>query len=176
MHTPWGPSQTHDTIAQGLVRVSTASHGGYHVSEDRWQEIERMFPAFKSWAGRGWLEEDCDWALAALTFPDQFDTQAIFNALRTARSRSDTCITPDWLTSDHGRNVVEIADGYAATVAGKWELGGMWAPVDGHPKAWGALLGRGEGQARERRSVIFAAYPMQQFYGEAELSEATIQT
>ena len=174
MHTPWGPSQEQRTIAPGLVSVSTASHGGYHVSEDRWQEIERIFPAFKSWAGRGWLEEDCDWAIAALVWPDQFDAQAIFNALRTARSRSDAYITPDWLTSVHGRNVQAIAQGYAATVAGCWEVGGMWAPVDGHPKAWGAMLSRQTNGIRERRSVIFTAYPLQQFYTEAELTELTI--
>lgn len=174
MHTPWGPSQTQDTIAPGLIRVSTASHGGYHVSEDRWQEIERMFPEFKSWTGRHWLEEDCDWAIAALAFPDQFDAQAIYNALRTARSRSDKCITQDWLDSDHGRKVQAIADGYAATVAGCWEVGGMWAPVDGHPKAWGAYVRRKTNGTQERRSVIFAGPPLQQFYTEAELTECTI--
>ena len=92
MHTPWGPSQSQETLAPGLVRVDTAGHGGYHVSEKRWQEIETMFPAFRSWTGRHWLEEDCDWALAPLTWPDLFSSQSIFDALRSAGSRSDGCV------------------------------------------------------------------------------------
>lgn len=175
MYTPWGSSQEQQTIAPGLVSVSTAGHGGYHVSEDRWQEIERMFPEFKSWTGRHWLEEDCDWALAPLTWPDLFNAQQIFNALRTARTRSDKCITERWLLSTHGRTVTVIADAYAAKVAGCWEVGGLWAPVTGHPKAWGSIVSRETDGSRERRRVVFASYPLQQFYTDTELVAATIQ-
>ncbi len=75
MYTPWGPAQQQKTIAKGLVSVSTAGYGGYHVSEERWQEIEGMFPGFRSWTGQYWLEEDCDWAMAPLTWPALFNPQ-----------------------------------------------------------------------------------------------------
>ena len=31
MQTPWGPSQTTQTIGDHIVRVTTAGHGGYYV-------------------------------------------------------------------------------------------------------------------------------------------------
>lgn len=33
--TPWGPAQTADVIAPGIVFYTTASHGGYHLSPER---------------------------------------------------------------------------------------------------------------------------------------------
>ena len=170
MHTPWGPSQSQETLAPGLVRVDTAGHGGYHVSEKRWQEIETMFPAFRSWTGRHWLEEDCDWALAPLTWPDLFSSQSIFDALRSAGSRSDGCVDAAWLGGEHGQRVAAIARAYQKSIAGQWEVGTIWAPVEGYPGAWGVNLMR----EKERRPVVFAEYPRKQFYTDAELDQLTL--
>ena len=58
MHTPWGPPQDIEELAEGVWRVSTASHGGLMLSRARWAEIpgcvrEAMFtPTF--------AEEDCE--------------------------------------------------------------------------------------------------------------------
>jgi len=167
MHTPWGSSQTQRTIARGLVRVDTASHGGYRVDAARWGEIERMFPAFLSFAGAGWLEEDCDWAMAPLTWPALFTAQEVFNAVRSARSRSDGCMTPAWEQSKHGRHVLDVAAGYERSIAGRWEVGSLWGPVDGKPRgSWGVSLSRGA----ERKSIVFGCYPEKQFYTDADLS------
>jgi len=106
-----------------------------------------------------------------LTWPDLFSAQAIFNALRTAQSRSDHCVSLEWLDSPNGRRVIRIANDYEASVMGQWETGSMWAPVAGHPKAWGVLVSRNG----ERRSVIFSSYPMKQFYTDAELTALTVQ-
>ena len=58
MHTPWGPPQDIEELAEGVLRVSTASHGGLKLSRERWAEIpaavrRTMFtPTF--------AEEDCE--------------------------------------------------------------------------------------------------------------------
>ena len=39
MHTPWGPPQDIEELAEGVLRVSTASHGGLKLSRERWAEI-----------------------------------------------------------------------------------------------------------------------------------------
>ena len=58
IHTPWGPPQDIVELAEGVLRVSTASHGGLKLSRERWAEIpaavrDAMFtPTF--------AEEDCE--------------------------------------------------------------------------------------------------------------------
>ena len=58
MHTPWGPPQDIEELAEGVWRVSTASHGGLKLSRERWAEIpaavrRTLFtPTF--------AEEDCE--------------------------------------------------------------------------------------------------------------------
>ena len=58
MHTPWGYPRDIEEVAEGVLRVSTAGHGGLQLSRERWTEIpaavrEAMFtPTF--------AEEDCE--------------------------------------------------------------------------------------------------------------------
>ncbi|MGI2036119.1 DUF7007 domain-containing protein [Rhizobium panacihumi] len=65
--TPWGGSQLAMFYAEGVVSHSTSGHGGFHLSSDR----NRLVDASVRTAG-GWYEEDCEWAIIALTFPDVF--------------------------------------------------------------------------------------------------------
>lgn len=63
---PWGK-----TIVRGIVRYSTASHGGYHVSP---KLNALIHPALRFENGR--YEEDCEWARVEVSFPQYFpDTQ-----------------------------------------------------------------------------------------------------
>ena len=58
MHTPWGPPQRIEELAEGVLRVSTASHGGLALSRERWIALPAAVrdtmrtPAF--------AEEDCE--------------------------------------------------------------------------------------------------------------------
>ncbi len=58
MHTPWGWPQDIEELAEGVWRVSTASHGGLKLSPERWDAVpaavqDTMFtPTF--------AEEDCE--------------------------------------------------------------------------------------------------------------------
>jgi hypothetical protein len=40
---------------------------------------------FKPWAGPNWYEEDCDWSIVALAFPQFFPEDAVSAALETLK-------------------------------------------------------------------------------------------
>jgi hypothetical protein len=67
MFSPWGPSQDTHSYAPGIVQVWTASHGGIHLTPELNAEVN---PAWRN--ANGWYEEDCEWAIVALTFPQHF--------------------------------------------------------------------------------------------------------
>ena len=81
MHTPWGPPQDIEELAEGVWRVSTASHGGLKLSRERWNSLpdcvrDAMFtPTF--------AEEDCEESIVRtlLGLGDGREREA---ALRTA--------------------------------------------------------------------------------------------
>jgi uncharacterized protein DUF7007 len=87
--TPWGHSQTERHLAEGIIRFDTISHGGFWISEERRAEMIARAPALAAktpFAGHNWYEEDCDWAIVALTFPEFFPEQAIKAAKETLRN------------------------------------------------------------------------------------------
>lgn len=69
-HTPWGAAQHIEKEAEGIVWYSTASHGGYGLSEARLRAMPVEYARHTPFAGRGWYEEDCDWCLVWLSFPE----------------------------------------------------------------------------------------------------------
>lgn len=83
IQTPWGPAQDVTDIGAGILRVDTASHGGYYVPPT----LNALIPASwraASFNGRGmdgWYEEDCDWSMVALAFPTTFPDDAAGAAL-----------------------------------------------------------------------------------------------
>ncbi len=81
--TPWGPAYSSREIAPGIVLYSTPSHGGYWLSPDRVAEMPKPLREFKPWAGPNWYEEDCDWSIVALAFPQYFPDDAQGAALAT---------------------------------------------------------------------------------------------
>ena len=80
-HTPWGPPQDIEELAEGVWRVSTASHGGLKLSRERWYSLpdcvrDAMFNAT-------FAEEDCEESIVRtlLGLGDDREREA---ALRTA--------------------------------------------------------------------------------------------
>ena len=93
--TPWGPSQTTTEIAPGIVAYTTASHGGYHLSDARVASMPKPLRDFVPFggpqAGPGrWFEEDCDWSVVCVAFPEHFPDDAIQAAWRTLRNYKPT--------------------------------------------------------------------------------------
>ncbi len=66
--TPWGTADYSKRIAQGIILYGTAGHGGFHLSETR----QREMPEILRMDG-GWYEEDCDWSLVVIAFPQYFN-------------------------------------------------------------------------------------------------------
>lgn len=75
MHTPWGPSQYTDPLADGITVVSTASHGGIRLSDSRNQQVPVPLRI-----DSGWYEEDCEANLAIVAFPDVFSAEQVASA------------------------------------------------------------------------------------------------
>lgn len=65
--TPWGGSQFATIYADGVIKHSTAGHGGFHLSSDRNRQVDSSVRT-----EGGWYEEDAEWALVAATFPKLF--------------------------------------------------------------------------------------------------------
>lgn len=80
MHTPWGAAQTQTRIARGIIQVSTAGHGGIHLSSTL---NAKVHPAWRD--RKGWYEEDCEWAFVALTFPQHFKPEHVEQAHKSAK-------------------------------------------------------------------------------------------
>ena len=178
IETPWGPSQTVENIADGIDRITTASHGGYRLSADRLARVVQMFPRFRSYTGDGWYEEDCDWAIVALVFTDHFDSATLRGAVRTVAwnvkpskynptSDAGWASISDWLHSrGRGEWVMDRVRTFERLHAAEWETVSMCTDGNG----WMVWLTRvGDGA---RRAVRFpgGGGPEKQFYTDAELT------
>jgi hypothetical protein len=84
-HTPWGRPDTITEIAPGITFYSTPSHGGYHLSPARIASMPKPLRDFQPFAGPGFYEEDCDWSIVCLAFPQFFPADAIPAAMNTLK-------------------------------------------------------------------------------------------
>lgn len=78
--SPWGRVQHWTNIASGIAFASCAGHGGFKLSRARNARV----PAAVRRPG-GWYEEDCEWALVALVFPEAFSADSRTQAVYTAK-------------------------------------------------------------------------------------------
>ncbi len=86
--TPWGVATHAEEIAPGITFYSTPSHGGYWLSPERVAAMPKALRDFVPFGGEQagpgrWFEEDADWAVVALAFPQFFPADAIPAALKT---------------------------------------------------------------------------------------------
>ncbi|WP_244483784.1 DUF7007 domain-containing protein [Rhizobium sp. Root482] len=65
--TPWGAAQDSRQFADGVVRHSTASHGGFHLDDVANNTVHALYRN-----DNGFYEEDCEWAKVAHAFPQLF--------------------------------------------------------------------------------------------------------
>jgi hypothetical protein len=84
-NTPWGRADEHRELAPGIVWITTPSHGGYWLSDDRQAQMPEQYRAVRPFAGKGWYEEDCDWCLVALSFPEHFTDKEQSAAVETLK-------------------------------------------------------------------------------------------
>ncbi|MBB4103105.1 DUF7007 domain-containing protein [Allorhizobium borbori] len=96
--TPWGGSQMAVIYADGVVAHSTAGHGGLHLSPARNAKVHPLLRKDSPW-----YEEDCEWAIVALSFPELFTGYERSTAEKTIRNT-----WPDEWEAIHGS---KLADG-----------------------------------------------------------------
>ena len=85
---PWGHPDTTTEIAPGIVLYSTPSHGGFWLSDARVATMPKPLRDFIPFGGPQpgpgrFYEEDCDWSVVALAFPQFFPEDAIPMAMKT---------------------------------------------------------------------------------------------
>jgi len=79
--TPWGMSDSSKSYARGIVSYTTPGHGGFHLSKTKNEMVD------PSWRNpNGWYEEDCEWAIVAMTFPTLFSGSECMAARSTAKN------------------------------------------------------------------------------------------
>lgn len=95
--TPWGGSQMAVIYADGIVAHSTAGHGGFHLSTARNANIHPLLRK-----DTPWYEEDSEWAIVALSFPELFTAYERSLAEKTIRNT-----WPDVWEAIHGCELTE---------------------------------------------------------------------
>lgn len=91
-HTPWGLSDHSEVVARGIVFYSTPSHGAYHLTANRVQQLppsikeEAQKHGFITAKGDAWFEEDCAYSLVVLGFPEHFTEKQLEAAHKSAKN------------------------------------------------------------------------------------------
>jgi len=107
--TPWGEVQVAQDIGPGIVKVSTSTHGGYILDEGALSRMPRSLRANKTFAGDGFFEEDCDWCLICLSFPQYFSDLDLFFAVKQFCSQHSVS---EWRESAEARTVLDRVDAF----------------------------------------------------------------
>jgi hypothetical protein len=80
--SPWGIVQDEEVIAEGIIYVSTASHGGIWVARELMYRITHEMQDYaKYWSGSSqWFEEDCAAQCVVVSFPEYFKPEQVESA------------------------------------------------------------------------------------------------
>jgi hypothetical protein len=138
-------------LAAGVWTISTASHGGIHLSDDR----NRAVPA-ELRAAAGWYEEDIQWAIVALVHSEAFtdgEREIARNALRNSQPVAFTQLTGEAVLPgqshalDRANFYAEHPDAWIVTSAmGDWA---DWV----EPKMVGVFARQGEPGSKRYHAI-----------------------
>jgi hypothetical protein len=141
-NTPWGFAQHTKKYADGIVSYSTAGHGGFRLDAERQAIVDSRLPAFKSFAGRQWYEEDQDWAIVAIMFPECFEPHELRNAVSTVRGSAESernrgssrgwIEAQAWLESASGSQIMAIVAKWNNDNAANWTIASLGSPPKGY--------------------------------------------
>lgn len=163
VQTPWGAADYSKAVAPGITWYSTPGHGGYHVDDEQNAKIKALFPNAKIWAGNGWYEEDCDWALVALAFPELFEAPEIRAALRTVQGREDAPTI-----GLHFSMLKARVKAWEDLHFWEWERGSMGSAPDGYGRGCWHVWFRRVGDGAQQDLVV-APYPENVFWTDKDI-------
>ena len=153
--TPWGPSQGATIFAEGVVCHSTAGHGGFHLAADRNAKVDRRLRQ-----PGGWYEEDVEWAIVALTFPQLFTGFERRSAEQTVKDSWPDAWEAIFVTVlEPGQSHEKDRRGFHVRHAGDWIVISAIRSDhhDGHVEVVATRGGHRERGAEERRFLIQSA-------------------
>jgi hypothetical protein len=84
----WGTVDSEQVFAEGLVLVSTPSHGGFILSEEMNARIPQSLKemSFCQQGLDGYYEEDEDWSIVVSQLPEYFEEDLVEQARITAKA------------------------------------------------------------------------------------------
>ena len=171
LRTPWGQSQIITPVADGLDFVVTAGHGGYHLSRSRAATVRKLVATdWKPWTGSwAWLEEDCDWILAALAWPEFFPDDVCYHLDTELRIYNVvTHLDPAYFDSAPWASIRKRSADFLDSHGEDWRLEGGGSNLDRNdPFRW--KFSFRQVNSRDTRVVKLRDYPNQRFYTTAEL-------
>lgn len=175
-NTPWGFANIITGHGKGMYSVSTSSHGGIFLSDDRLLCLPPVLQAAPTFTKQpNWFEEDIDAILPVLAFPAEFSDQACWNAVRMATTCRDTYLLTEacqqFLASDASLPVRNKAKLFEETnrIREKWESGSLSSDKLGWVVHFTREIAPGK---KEHREELLKEYPMQQFWTDAEITAA----
>ena len=116
VQTPWGAAQHSEIYAEGITFYSTASHGGFHLDDER---NVAMPDCLRN--ADGWYEEDEQWAKVAIAFPALFTDRERGQAEKTLRDwQPDAWETLNGRKLDPSESYVRDREHFAAVHADHW--------------------------------------------------------
>lgn len=169
--TPWGESQSWKRVAEGIAAVTTAGHGGLFLSVERWAELKKAMPKFRSFAGEQWLEEDCDACAAVILWPAEFEPIAVWSCVRSVRGGGPfgESAMGEWLASPAGAHTRGLAARWEADNAKNWiQGGGGTGPRGGWVSHW-TRIGADVNGLRPRITIWTQDIPREHVVTGAEL-------
>lgn len=125
--TPWGNAQTSTEYGPGVTFYTTAGHGGFQLSPEALTKMPHPLAHVGTFAGPGWYEEDCDWSVVAISFPEMFSDAELFSAVETIMGGSRPAYMDGvdaWLESPAAKPVRDRCDAFYAENKGKFRLAG----------------------------------------------------
>ncbi len=167
--SPWGPVESVHDVAEGIVWVTTARHGGVWLSRERWAQMPERFRDVvpfahlrgivlnpgqrvppQTWTGPGesgaWYEEDEDACLVVLAFPELHDGQVVWALLdglgyRWCREELRRAVN-GWHGPSRDR-AQAVADAWYCDHVGWWVAGNDASDGDGW-RVWYQQVGTGD--------------------------------
>ncbi|CAB4158610.1 hypothetical protein UFOVP703_21 [uncultured Caudovirales phage] len=117
--TPWGTAELVEVVAPGIRRVHTARHGGYHLAPERIAQMPEALRCIPTFQPHPWFEEDCDWILVVLSFPDLFDDAHVAGAVEGCGWHPSA---RDWLGTVEAAPIVARAGAWKARSASLYRI------------------------------------------------------
>ena len=154
--SPWGTVQYGQELADGIVTVSTAGHGGIRISDERLKQMPRALRLER----KRWFEEDCEAGLVYWAFARDIGLTA--EQVTMAEESVRNWYPEKWeahtgQTLAPGQSLVRDEQVFAQQTADKFVVSSAWG--DWHadvPAGYVGVLAKRRADGTERHFLVAA--------------------